>query len=83
MLLFIAVGCFVVPIVLHLEVPSSLESSIARAKTSLMSNLTSKVCAKFPNSLSQHISPITAEFVLCKIDKKKLQNGVILVETDH
>ena len=43
-----------------------------------MSNLASKDCPTLPTSLSQHLSLSIAEFVLCKIFKKKLQNGFIL-----
>ena len=59
-ILFIAVGCGVIPIVLRLEHSSSLDSSIATTVTSPMWNQTSKDCPTFPTSLSKHISPVTA-----------------------
>ena len=54
-ILFVAVGCDVIPIVPRLEVSSSLDISIERTATSPMSILTSKHRLTFPTSLSRHI----------------------------
>ena len=54
-ILFVAVGCGVIPIVPRLQVSSSLDISTARTATSLMSILTSKHRLAFPTSLSRHI----------------------------
>ena len=58
-ILFVAVGCGVIPIVPRLQVSSSLDISIARTATSTMSKLTSKHHPTFPTSLSRHILAVT------------------------
>ena len=58
-ILFVAVGCGVIPIVPRLQVSSSLDISIARAASSPMSILASKHRPTFPTSLSRDISAVT------------------------
>ena len=58
-ILFVAVGCGVIPIVPRLQVSSSLDISIARTATSPMSILTSKHRLTFLTSLSRHVLAVT------------------------
>ena len=58
-ILFVALGCGVIPIVPRLQVSSSLDISIARTATAPMSILTSKHRLTFLTSLSWHVLAVT------------------------